>query len=411
MTKEKKKDYFIFFAGLAGTFSLHVLGTFYIIEIIAFLSYIIIPWRKYKAEPQMKKLISMAFLWLLGAVIADFWNHTSLVDSVKGWFNIIFFIGLMPFVYWALEDKPTRWLWYVAGNGISTLASFYLVKSVEMDRYAYDIWQIYSWGPIVIAIASVLYFTGRRKIAMFVYLGWGVFSLYSGSRNGFLNTAMAVCIMYMVEKSTSFSVTYRIGQFRKRLVTIILSMLMGGMAISMVYENLASTGVLGDAAYEKYMKQKVAGGNILKGGRAETFLGLDLALENPIIGYGSFSKYSNSLDISSELRTELLDYYGSDDNEILPAHSHIVGYWVMHGILGFMFWLYVLILMWRLFKTGAFIYEPKMIGHCVYYSVAVMWSICFSPFGQRAPMAFYLAYLIVVQSYYLKDRYHQIKSN
>ena len=54
-------------------------------------------------------------------------------------------------------------------------------------------------------------------------------------------------------------------------------------------------------------------------------------------------------------------------------------------------------------------YAPKLIGHCLYYTVAVLWAICFSPFGQRAPMAFYVAYLIVIESYYVNDKYKLFK--
>lgn len=406
MTSVKRKDYFIFLCGLVGTFSLRVLGTFYIIEIIAFLSYIFIPWRRSFKNPRMRKVIMMAFLWLLGAMIADWVNHTPSVELLKGWFNIIFFIGLLPFTYWALEDKPSRWIWYVAGNGLSSLLSFYFVRGAQFEGGAYEIWQLYAWGPFVVAIAALLFYKGWHKIAMITYLGWAVYALYGGSRNTFLNISLAVCIMYMIEKLKSNSLDAQVHRFRSSIVRIFLALFIGALVVDNVYENLASSGALGENAYYKYMTQKSADGGILKGGRGETFMGIELIKENPILGYGSFATYNGANDFSADLRQLLNNYYDDVDVDVdyLPAHSHVVGYWVYHGILGGMFWIYILLLMWQMFRTGAFMYEPKLIGHCVYYSAAILWAILFSPFGQRAPMAFYIAFLIVTEGYYFAAR-------
>lgn len=401
----KRKDYFIFFAGLIGTFSLRILGTFYLIEILAFVSYLFIPWRRYARNPRMVKLLKFAFLWLLGAIFADLWNHTGQTEMLKGWFNIIFFIGLLPFVYWALEDNPKRWIWYVAGNGISSLLSFYTVRGENFADRAYEIWQLYAWGPFVIGCASVLYYRGKHKLAMLTYLGWAFYSLYGGSRNMFLNISLAVCIMYMVDKFKERSLGEKIVRFKSKLIPVFVGLLIGALCVDTIYENLASTGALGDYAYEKYMQQKYSSGNMLQNGRAETFLGLEIVMQNPIIGYGSFATYKSGMFDSGDITNKLNSYYDGVDVEYLPSHSHVVGYWLYHGILGGLFWMYILFLMWKLFKSGAFMYEPKLIGHCLYFTVAVLWAICFSPFGQRAPMAFYIAYLIVIESYYVNDKY------
>lgn len=411
MTYEKKKDYFIFLCGLVGTFSLRVFGTFYIIEIIAFLSYIFIPWWRFTESPRMRKVMLMAFLWLIGAMIADWWNHTPTMEMLKGWFNIIFFIGLMPFVYWALKDKPSRWIWYVVGNGISSLLSFYLVRGDMFEERAYEIWQLYAWGPFVVGIAALLYYRGKHKLAMISYLVWAVYALYGGSRNIFLNISLAVCIVYMVERFKSAKLDSQIYRFKSSIVRVFLALFIGALIIDNVYENMASSGMLGEYAYDKYMTQKYESGGILKGGRSETFLGLECIKENPIIGYGSFAVYSPKLISSESLRSALVQYYDGVDVEYLPSHSHVVGYWIYHGILGGIFWIYILLLMWRLFRTGAFMYEPKLIGHCVYYSATILWAILFSPFGQRAPMAFYIVYLIVIEGYFLNDRYRIFHSS
>ena len=248
-----------------------------------------------------------------------------------------------------------------------------------------------------------MYYKGKHNLAMITYLGWAVYALFGGSRNIFLNVSLAVCIIYMVERFRSASLDTQIYRFRSSIARVFLALFIGALVVDYVYENLASSGKLGERAYEKYIKQKYEAGSLLKGGRAEFFMGIDCIKENPIIGYGSFAVYSPDLFSSETLNRALIEYYDGVNVDYLPAHSHIVGYWVYHGILGGIFWIYILLLMWRLFRTGAFMYEPKLIGHCVYYSVTILWAIIFSPFGQRAPMAFYIIYLIIIEDRFLSN--------
>ena len=84
----------------------------------------------------------------------------------------------------------------------------------------------------------------------------------------FLNISLAVCIMYMVDKFKERSLGDKIVRFKSKLIPVFVGLLIGALCVDTVYENLASTGALGDHAYEKYMQQKYSSGNLLESGRA-----------------------------------------------------------------------------------------------------------------------------------------------
>ena len=77
------------------------LGTFGISEILVFCSYFFIGLRLGLSEnKRMNHIVLLSLLWLIGIFIADRFNDINLIDSLKGSFNVIFIILLIPFVYW-----------------------------------------------------------------------------------------------------------------------------------------------------------------------------------------------------------------------------------------------------------------------------------------------------------------------
>ena len=76
---------------------------------------------------------------------------------------------------------------------------------------------------------------------------------------------------------------------------------------------------------------------------------------------------------------------GSDEpddvqNPSIPTHSHLTQAWVESGILGGIFWIYVLVLVGRMFVQTV-LQRPALMP--VYASLAVgfTWDVLFSPMG------------------------------
>ena len=135
---------------------------------------------------------------LSGAILADLYNGTLFTDCLKGWFNIIFMMLLIPFAYWLLSDNPKRFLWYYLGQAISSLYSFYFIRSSFMDESSYEIWVVYAWYNILNAIGALLYYKGWHKLSLTYLICLAFYFLFKGSRNIFLVSLLSVCVLYVI---------------------------------------------------------------------------------------------------------------------------------------------------------------------------------------------------------------------
>lgn len=397
--REKQKDIFLFWTGLLGAFQFRFIGTFYGVEIIAFFSYFFISWKTYRKSSETKKFLKMSFLWLLGSIVANLWNGVETELALKGIFNIVFFIMQIPFVYWALNDKLSRWIYFYTGYAISTVLNFYFLRVESIVEGDISIWMFYAWTQFVVAIAAILYYKGFHKLSYITAVGLGLYGLFNGSRNMFLTLALASIILLFIDRIKAKDITNRVSKFKKKFTMLAITLAIGAVMVSNSYEYLASNGILGDAAYEKYMVQKYSQMG-LASGRADFVIGAEFIVRNPIIGYGSFAKDKE------ELRPKLCEKYGVEYSErlaamngfVVPCHSVLVGQWNWHGVLAGVFWLYYLLLIYKSFKKGIFLHEPRIMGLGIYVSIMILWDILFSPMAARIPYIFYFIYLILLHT-------------
>lgn len=398
---EKTKDYFLFIAGILGAFQFRFVGTFYGVEIIAFVCYIIFRMGRYRRNPQARRFMKLSILWLVGAVVANLWNGNEMEPSLKGIFNIVFFIAQIPFVYWALYDKVSRWIYFYTGYAISTILNFYFFRFGNLEDEALQIWLFYSWTQLAVAISAILYYKNYHKSAYIFAIGFGIFGLFSGSRNMFLTLAIASIILFYVDNVKGNNTISRISIFRRNIASLVIALVCGGYIVSNTYEYLASNGILGEAAYNKYIMQKYSQMG-LASGRGDFIIGVEFLARNPIVGYGSFAKDKE------ELRPKLSIKYGIDYSErlaiengyVIPCHSVLIGQWNWHGILAGTFWLWYLMMIYRAFRKGIFLVNPKLMGLGIFVSMMMIWDILFSPMAARTPYVFFMIYLILLNTEY-----------
>ena len=397
-----RKDIFLFIVGLLGAFQFRMVGTFYGVEIVAFLSYLFIPWRRYTSNPMMKKFIKMSFVWLLGSIIADLANGIEMEPAMKGIFNIVFFILQIPFVYWALYDKVSRWIYFYTGYAISTIINFYTYRVDIINEGDFLVWQFYAWVQLVVAIAAILYYRKHHFLAYLLAVGFGVYGLFNSSRNLFLILTLATIILFFMDRMKGEDIATKISSYQRKSFGLILMLAIGAFAVSDSYEYLASNEILGEAAYNKYEMQKSSKIG-LASGRGDFVLGVEFLVRNPIIGYGSFAEDKEGLN-PHLIRKYGMDYFGNNSNtdyfDVVPCHSVLVGQWNWHGILAGIFWLYYLLLMYKSLRKGVFLLEPKMAGLAVFASIMMLWDIFFSPMGARPPFVFYFIFLILINTRY-----------
>jgi hypothetical protein len=196
---------------------------------------------------------------------------------------------------------------------------------------------------------------------------------------------------------------------KKRFPIIMIFVLITGMFAKVSYKYAVKEGYLGDAEIEKYAKQTEKGTDILSliiSGRVEFFIGLMAAVDKPLIGQGSqaldlkgyrgyyIGKYGTAEEVERHLRLERANsgFYAT-----IPAHSHLICYWMWHGVTALIFWIYVLYLAVITLRKRLH-YIPEWYGYFVISLPVFFWDYFFSPLGLRVnESALYCAMLYLIK--------------
>lgn len=402
---EDSKDRVVFLIGCFSTLYVSILGRVYVGELIVFLIYLFKPGiRNTKLPQHVKTLKNLLWVWLLSALLSDLYRQTPFIDSMKGVVSILFLIVLLPFAYWSLYDKIERWYYFVIGSIISSQLTYYLLTATT-EFGSTEIWKIYSFVPIFSGIAGILYNKGHFTFSYLVFILFGIWALYNGSRNAFLTCCITVVILAYINRFQSGNVVHELRQYKNRIFTLLISLSLGLMVINFSYDSLASGGYLGQKAYEKYYAQKNSKQGIASG-RLEAIIAATLISESPIIGYGSFAKdrrnyvYNFMRKNNYEIKPGRFNVEEDSVENMLPRHSRIFGTWMWHGIGCGLFWIYILILFYRVLQSGCLLLYPQLLGFSIYTLCSEIWDTFFSIMSIRLVPLFFWVFIILIYNKY-----------
>lgn len=408
MNQERLKDHLVIIIALLGGVKFKLFGTFYASEIIIIILSVFISWKNVKNNKYAWNLFKLACLWIAFSIATDLYVNNSTINSLKGTVSIILFAIQFPVAYWLLCDKPVRFLYYIVIIGLVSIPNLYLFGP-EIDEKTFgemgeNIWLYYAMVPLATGCISWLYYKNKinAKVCSILIGGFGLFMLFHNSRNVFLTMAMAAIILYQIScyKSPNFNLI--LAKYKRSTIKTFILLFIGLIAVNAVYEHLAGSGALGAYAYQKYVKQSQAE-SILEGGRSETFMGIELIKRSPIIGYGNYATDRRNAFHRQYAKDHNLTFIPLQNDLRLPAHSYIVGSWMANGLGGGIFWIYVIFLMWQVFKSGTFLIYPKLLPLTLISFMQLAWNILFSPFGLRMPVSFFLMFLCII---YLTHKHH-----
>lgn len=405
--KLDKTDKLVLLLGFLVTIKVRIVGMFSGAELILMAMLVFQNTNQYKSNKYVKKLWFFAILWMLGTIASNIYNHVDQMDFIKGVFFLVVLIMIIPPIYKIVYEKPERIILFFLTYGIGRFLAPYTTNDSDLaEALSAEVYVFYSIASIVIGIAYFMYFKGYQKIAIYVRYGIAVYSLFNMARASFLVGSVSLFLLLMMRKENSQNVSNAVNSFKQKIPKFFLIAMIAVFAADSIYEPLAANGTLGEAAQEKYYKQMRSGGNALEGGRAETFMGIQLIKENPIWGYGSYARDKGDafhMRYANEHNTEYI--WTGDYDRYLPGHSHIVGAWVQNGILGGLFWLYVLFMFWKVFSSGCIMCEPRLLCLLMFQSCAFLWDFCFSPFGDRTFTMFFIITLFVIYDRAMKGDY------
>lgn len=324
-------------------------------------------------------------LWLFSQIVTDAYRHTSLENRLRGTAGIVFFGAEIACLAILLGRSDQRKIIFLSAYAAGLIVMARLRPSVlsEIDPWKFG----YAAGTIELAVLiSSLFFALRKYTISLLLLAWAMgMNLLLNYRSAFLEILVTATLVFPI-------VPERIGRLRilphkenlSRVALVTALAIASGWSASKLITLVSHIGLVSQEAQEKNESEAQAG-SLLLGGRPEFFTGLKAAIDSPIIGHGSWPRDMKYIEMQSDLMQEYglkPDLRDAETGErgLIPSHSHVVGAWVWAGILGAVFWVYILGLTVRGIVRVA-VARPPIAPVLCWMMVGLFWDNLFSPFG------------------------------
>ena len=419
----KRASILLFFAGMFSMTQVRVVGSIGISELVIFLvaPFVFLQDLNILRRDKFLTILNLALLTCCGCVLSSLYNHTPMPLFLRGF--------AAPYSIWAcivvfhrlLRRNLSGLKWALAGFSLSIIINIFCFQAaVEADSLAEGARGVDAAAGIM---SGPIFWVGRlSSVLSLPYRGWFLstpliytivtpvflvlFSMTTttSGRSASLTTLAGLALILFCRKSQK-----RMRSFSKALPFFIVFGLVGVLLANAAYRYSAEKGWLGEEAYKKYVNQTKQGKDVLHllmAGRSDFFVGLIALKDRPFWGYGPWAR-----DQGGYMEAFLAEYGAPEDFEyyaaemrrrlqtgqshmLMPAHSHIVGFWLWFGALGMPIWFYVLCLIYDYYRHSMSAI-PQYFGFLAMGLPNILWGIFFSPFSSRVNVAFLLTALLV----------------
>jgi hypothetical protein len=352
-------------------------------------------------QKQIALILMLALAWLASQVLTDLIRHSRPDDYLRGWSKIVLTITHFSVIWVALRDSMRRFVLYGIGFSIGGV----LAASISPSPEAFDEpWKFGFAVPAtlaVIIIATLLSSGRKRSIVLFALVAMSALNLYMNFRSlGLICLATGIYSYFQMHLGGR----RRLG--RLQMVVAGAAVLLSIWAFQQMYLYGLEQGWLGQEAQAKYEIQQQGSGGLVLGGRSEILASAQAIIDSPFIGHGSWARDPKYAALMRERKAELGYKKGWDDqDDLIPTHSHILGAWVEAGVVGaiFWFWLLKLAVSTLLRATGA---EP-LLPVFAFMAVLLCWDIIFSPYAaeRRFVTTYFIAGISMLRSLTARMQY------
>ena len=428
----KSYNILLFLIGMWTSTQINVIGFLGISELVI---YLIAPFVYLRNRLLFKRdglglLFTLLFLTMVSCLISGLYNENGLIATIKGFASIYGVFACVTVLYPLIRKNPNGMKWLLLGLAISSVIAIFVFQAgsahtsagagkMEISRedlqdsvtgYAlFWVNLIKQWTTLPIRMYYLSMPSWYCVLTPFAISSYALISTSSG-RSAFLIGMMSV-VMFIVGGKTFRS----LSRLRKNFVVIMSLLVVMGYVFASVYKYTAQYGLLGEKAqtkYERQIKNSSHGTGIigmLIGGRVEFFIGATACLKHPILGCGPraedreglieyfYSRYGTQEDLNEYARTVAMDAAKGIFYRRIPAHSHIITFWLWYGIAGGMFWGYVLWVMAMTLKKYISAI-PQWFGYFALIIPSAVWSIFFSPFGDRVQKSLLICCCFIVKN-------------
>lgn len=388
-----KKNILIFLVGAFSMTQINVVGYIGISELVMFLvgPFLLLKYGRDMKRDGFLSLIAFTFLWIIGAIVTDWYRGSSIYDAVRGLASPLSILFVTPCLYLLLRDDLRRIKWIYVGFAVTTVLSIYVLptgaaygaaegtpgaSALEMAR-EYKLARVFLVASIL-GIIPVVWYLKVPRISCVLTIGIAIFALFEGGRSSFLVKLISVSLFLFVDGSVG-----RIRKLPRIFPVLFIILILAGYLAKIGYEYAVTRGYMGDDEMKKHEVQASSKFGLLLGGRSEILSAYFAVLDSPILGHGSWPLDYKGYNIRAaelmdiEITSRMRYHLG-----LIRCHSHITTAYVWHGVLGFMFWCYCLYIINKTFflKLG---YFPELFGYFVLVYPSSMWAFFFSPFNHR----------------------------
>lgn len=346
-------------------------------------------------------------LWFIGVLISDAINGTSATFFLRGIMKPVFSFLWFLFFLNLIRIEQRALLFLPAGLFFAALQNYILPRGYSMEFVSSDGYAAISVGlvPVLVALAlttSTYVYLKNKLLAAAPFVVCAIAMMAVGApRSAFalllLNTGLIVYMEVAQKKFSKTSLKKELG----RIFFLFTISAVGIILIFYVYALLASLGYLGELHRTKYEAQSstIFGASplgLIMSGRVYVFAAILGIIENPIIGYGSWSGVF-MVDFYFHA-VSLLETDVSIINRMLASNTGKAGHsifftaWLENGILAGLamfiicYWMFKELLKVLLFGSN---YSPLLIA----LGTSYLWAFLFSPFGipERMTIGLFLA--------------------
>jgi hypothetical protein len=357
-----------------------------------------------------RMFLYLGALWLAAQVLTDIIRGSPFEDYSRGWSKILLTLTHFATIALLIRQSQRRLLLYGAGWVLGGILTFFIAPG----EYAADLpWKFGLGLPTTILVCLLAGMLARRRQieAVTMLAAIGAINLYLGFRS--LGAVCAASAIY-----SYFQLSPRFAGIRRRklqAVWTIAGLAAGVWVISAIYAHGTQSGWFGEAEQEKYALQSSGDVGIVLGGRYDVLGAWVAIIDSPLLGHGSWAKDPMYRAILNDSMAALgYENLGGafEGDDVIPSHSYLLGAWVESGIVGAVFWF------WVLWLTASGLMRASgrepLFPLFAFMGMWLMWNVLFSPYGTDGRFtATYFVYAMILfalhsQAQKRTDAYTQI---
>lgn len=377
-----KKNLFFLLCIVLLSYRVDLIGSISITELYLFTQ---VPklwrWAKTSGFPILAKMKKLFVFLILSQVLSEIVIHNTFVNALKGIMITVMALFVILFVLYEILEKRASLIMVPLGMIIAQL--------IFGDQFGYvengdeSVWFKFYVVPLVMNGACVLFLLNNKWVnrnVVFIFLASSMFMMIGGSRTGGFTMLLALMLYLAAKRSRRLS-------WSKLLRALIPLMIVGELFYAFVYVPNVKSGEWGSEQNRKQMAVIDYSPNALMlvmAARHDFFVSFAAFMDKPIWGHGAWAKdetlkyallSAKMSDADDDKVVKSAEYLGTP---LVPAHSILVAMGSRNGILAFIAFCCIFVLVYKV-SFRLLMQKPPYLPYVCYLIIGSIQAVLFSP--------------------------------